>query len=114
MYPELKLFIAGAWRTTRRDMAVVNPATEEELGRLPCADTSDLDDALAAAEEGFRIWSATSPRTRGDTILRAAALMRERQEVITPSSTRPWGAELRLNSGFGRQQQMCAMCDLMC
>ncbi|WP_299417286.1 NAD-dependent succinate-semialdehyde dehydrogenase [uncultured Sulfitobacter sp.] len=87
MYPELKLFIAGGWRTTRRDMAVVNPATEQELGRLPCADISDLDDALKAAEEGFRIWSATSPRERGDTILRAAALMRERQEDIAESIT---------------------------
>ena len=87
MYPELKLFIAGEWRTTRRDMSVVNPATEQELGRLPCADISDLDDALEAAEEGFRIWSATSPRARGDTILRAAALMRERQEEIAQSIT---------------------------
>lgn len=87
MYPELKLFIAGEWRTTRRDMAVINPATEQELGRLPCADISDLDDALTAAEEGFRIWSATSPRARGDTILRAAALMRERQEEIAQSIT---------------------------
>lgn len=87
MYPELKMFIAGEWRTARRDMAVVNPTTEKELGRLPCADISDLDDALAAAEDGFRIWSATSPRARGDTILRAAALMRERQEEIAQSIT---------------------------
>ena len=87
MYPELKLFIAGEWRGACRDMAVVNPATEQELGRLPCAETSDLDDALVAAEEGFRLWSATSPRARADTILRAAALMRERQEEIAQSIT---------------------------
>ncbi|WP_299150901.1 NAD-dependent succinate-semialdehyde dehydrogenase [uncultured Tateyamaria sp.] len=94
MYPELKLFIAGKWRTTRRDMAVVNPATEQEIGRLPCADISDLDDALAAAQEGFRIWAATSPRARGDTILRAAALMRERQEEIAQSITLEHGKPL--------------------
>lgn len=94
MYPELKLFIAGEWRTTRRDMAVVNPATEQELGRLPCAEKSDLDDAIAAAEEGFRIWSATPPRERGDTILRAAALMRERQEEIAQSITLEHGKPL--------------------
>lgn len=94
MYPELKLFIAGEWRTARRDMAVVNPATEEEIGRLPCAEISDLDDALAAAEEGLRIWSATSPRERGDTILRAAALMRERQEEIAQAITLEHGKPL--------------------
>jgi succinate-semialdehyde dehydrogenase / glutarate-semialdehyde dehydrogenase len=94
MYPELKLFIAGEWRTTRSDMAVVNPATEQEIGRLPCADVSDLDDALTAAEKGLRIWSATSPRERGDTILRAAALMRERQEEIAQSITLEHGKPL--------------------
>ena len=94
MYPELKLFIAGEWRTTRRDMAVVNPATEQELGRLPCAAISDLDDALEAAEKGFRIWSRTSPRDRADTILRAAALMRARQEEIAHSITLEHGKPL--------------------
>lgn len=94
MYPELKLFIAGEWRTTERDMAVVNPATEQEIGRLPCASKSDLDDALAAAQEGYRLWSATSPRERGDTLLRAAALMRERQEEIAQSITLEHGKPL--------------------
>lgn len=94
MYPELKLFIAGEWRTTHRDMAVINPATEQELGRLPCADIGDLDDALDAAEKGFRIWSATSPRVRCDTILRAAALLRERKEEIAHSITLEHGKPL--------------------
>jgi len=95
MYPDLKLFIAGQWRKTARDIPVVNPATEEEIGRLPCAGLSDLDDALAAAEEGFRIWSRTSPRIRADTILRAARLMRERQEEIALSITLEHGKPLK-------------------
>ncbi|NOD76898.1 MULTISPECIES: NAD-dependent succinate-semialdehyde dehydrogenase [unclassified Ruegeria] len=87
MYPELKLYIDGAWRKTGRDIPVINPATEEELGRLPCASVKDLDDALEAAVKGFRVWSRTSPRERADTILRAAALMRERIDVIAHSMT---------------------------
>ena len=87
MYPELKLFIGGTWRKTGRDIPVVNPATEEELGRLPCASVKDLDDALQAAVEGFRLWRRTPPRERADTILRAAALMRQRQEEIAHSIT---------------------------
>ena len=94
MYPELKLFIAGKWRGAARDMAVVNPATEAELGRLPCAAISDLDDALDAAEKGFRLWGRTSPRERSDTILRAAALMRARQEEIAQSITLEHGKPL--------------------
>ncbi len=94
MYPDLKLFIAGKWRKTAQDMAVANPATEEEIGRLPRAAISDLDDALAAAIEGFRLWSRTSPRERSDTILRAAKLMRERQEDIAHSITLEHGKPL--------------------
>jgi succinate-semialdehyde dehydrogenase/glutarate-semialdehyde dehydrogenase len=51
-YPDLHLYINGKWRKTARDLPVLNPATEEEIGRLPHADKSDLDDALAAAEKG--------------------------------------------------------------
>jgi succinate-semialdehyde dehydrogenase/glutarate-semialdehyde dehydrogenase len=94
MYPELQLFIDGTWRKGASDMPVVNPATEEELGRLPIATTEDLDDALAAAERGFRLWSRASPRERADTILRAAALMRERIEEIATSITLEHGKPL--------------------
>ncbi|MCT4609684.1 MAG: NAD-dependent succinate-semialdehyde dehydrogenase [Pelagimonas sp.] len=94
MYPELQLFIDGTWRKGASDMPVVNPATEDELGRLPIATTEDLDDALAAAERGFRLWSRTSPRERADTILRAAALMRERIEEIATSITLEHGKPL--------------------
>ena len=62
MYPDLKLFIGGEWRKTASDLPVVNPATEEEIGRLPRAGINDLDDALDAAENGLRIWRRTAPR----------------------------------------------------
>ena len=94
MYPDLKLFIAGKWRKTDADMTVINPATEEELGRLPRASIKDLDDALEAAVKGLEIWRKTSPRERADTILRAAALMRERQEEIAQSITLEHGKPL--------------------
>lgn len=94
MYPELSLFIDGKRRKTERDMPVVNPATEQEIGRLPCASQVDLDDALTAAIKGFDRWSRTSPRERVDTILRAAALMRERHEEIATSITLEHGKPL--------------------
>ena len=94
MYPDLKLFIAGKWRKTEEDITVINPATEEELGRLPCASIKDLDDALEAAVKGFEIWRKTSPRERADTILHAATLMRERQEEIAQSITLEHGKPL--------------------
>ncbi|MDG1412009.1 MAG: NAD-dependent succinate-semialdehyde dehydrogenase [Acidimicrobiales bacterium] len=86
-YPDLQLYIGGAWRTTTETLPVVNPATEEIIGRLPCAGQQDLDDALAAAQAGFAIWSRTAPRDRADVMLRAAAIMRTRQDEIAHSIT---------------------------
>jgi succinate-semialdehyde dehydrogenase/glutarate-semialdehyde dehydrogenase len=86
-YPDLHLFINGEWRKTASDIPVVNPATEEEIGRLPHADKGDLDDALAAAESGFKIWSRTPPVERATVLVKAAALMRQRQEEIAAAIT---------------------------
>jgi succinate-semialdehyde dehydrogenase / glutarate-semialdehyde dehydrogenase len=91
MYPDLKLFIGGEWRKTASDLPVVNPATEEEIGRLPRAGINDLDDALDAAENGLRIWRRTAPRDRSDIIMRAAGLMRDRQEEIAQTITAEHG-----------------------
>ncbi len=94
VYPELGLFIGGKWRAGVRDMPVVDPATEEEIGRLPRATVSDLEDAIEAAEAGLRIWDRTPPRIRSDIILRAAAIMRERQEDIAQAITAEHGKPL--------------------
>ncbi|NKX65582.1 NAD-dependent succinate-semialdehyde dehydrogenase [Labrenzia sp. 5N] len=94
IYPDLRLYIGGEWRKTRDDLAVVNPATEEEIGRLPHARISDLDDALEAAETGFRVWCRTAPRERADIILKASALLRERQEEIARAITAEHGKPL--------------------
>lgn len=95
MYPDLGLFIAGEWRKAASDLPVINPATEEEIGRLPRASKADLQDALSAAVEGFEMWRRVSPRERADTILRAAALMRARQEEIATSITLEHGKPLK-------------------
>ena len=62
-YPELKLYIGGEWKTAP-GAPVINPADESVLGTVPHATMADLDDALAAAERGFRIWRATAPAKR--------------------------------------------------
>lgn len=93
-YPELKLYIDGQWRATANELPVLNPATEEEIGRLPHADREDLDDALAAAEKGFRVWSATPAVERAKVLMRAAALMRERRDDIARAITAEHGKPL--------------------
>ncbi|MGI9222852.1 MAG: aldehyde dehydrogenase family protein, partial [Woeseiaceae bacterium] len=90
-YPDLHLFIDGKWRKTADDLPVLNPATEEEIGRLPRAETSDLDDALDAADKGFKAWRQVAPVERANVLYKASALMRERQEEIATAITAEHG-----------------------
>jgi succinate-semialdehyde dehydrogenase/glutarate-semialdehyde dehydrogenase len=93
-YPDLHLFINGEWRKTADDLPVLNPATEEEIGRLPHAEKSDLDDALESARRGFEVWRKVSPSDRANVLYKAAALMRERQEEIATAITAEHGKPL--------------------
>lgn len=85
-YPELKLYIGGEWKTAD-GAPVINPHDESVLGTVPHATRSDLDNALAAAEHGFRVWSRTSPAKRAELIFAATRLMRERVEEMAYAMT---------------------------
>lgn len=96
---DIRLFIGGHWRPTSETLPIINPATEAVIGRVAIAGPQDLEDALSAAHEGFRVWSKTAPSERAHIMLKAAALLRERQEDIATSITLENGktlAEARL------------------
>jgi succinate-semialdehyde dehydrogenase/glutarate-semialdehyde dehydrogenase len=84
MYPQLQLYIDGAWvgGNGRKGEDVINPATEKALAHLPHASTGDLDQALEAAKKGFAAWRATSAYDRAKIMRKAADLMRERHDAI--------------------------------
>jgi succinate-semialdehyde dehydrogenase/glutarate-semialdehyde dehydrogenase len=83
-YPRIQLYIAGRWTdgTSGRTAPVVNPATEDVIGEVPLASSADLDDALAAADEGFRIWRSVSAAERAALLNRAADLLVQRSDDV--------------------------------
>lgn len=93
-YPEINLYIGGRWRGSRDTRPVINPADEKIIGHHPVASEQDLDDALAAAAEGFREWSRTAPSRRSEIILGAAKLLRERIDDIAHTITLEHGKPL--------------------
>jgi succinate-semialdehyde dehydrogenase/glutarate-semialdehyde dehydrogenase len=101
MYTDLALYIGGGWLngTGRDGEDVINPASGSPLARLPHASTGDLDQALAAAQQGFQVWRATSAYDRAKVLRKAANLVRERAEAIAGIMTQEQGkvlAESRL------------------
>ncbi|WP_371926801.1 NAD-dependent succinate-semialdehyde dehydrogenase [Bradyrhizobium sp. WD16] len=95
-YSDVLLHIDGKWRgsASGKTIPVLDPATEETIGTVAHADTSDLDEALAAADRGFRQWRAVSSFDRAKIMHKAAALMRERAETIAVLMVREQGKTL--------------------
>lgn len=93
---DLALFINGSWRAGegRDALPVLNPATGGVLTHLPVATSADLDEALAAAEQGFAAWRNTDVETRGAILRQAAALLRERADAIATALTIEQGKPL--------------------
>ena len=95
-YPNTQLFIAGKWQDAAdgATLAVVNPATGAEIGRVAKAGKADLDRALQAAQKGFETWRDMVPAERSKIMRRAAGLMRERADEIGRWLTQEQGKPL--------------------
>ncbi|WP_068089254.1 NAD-dependent succinate-semialdehyde dehydrogenase [Novosphingobium rosa] len=95
-YPNTQLFIDGVWQDAAdgRTLAVDNPATGQEIGRVAHAGKADLDKALAAAQRGFEVWRDYTPAARSKILRKAAALMRERANDIAVLLTQEQGKPL--------------------
>ncbi len=93
---DIRHFILGQWRegAQGRTRSVLDPSTGQEIGRVACAEKSDLDEAVAAAQIGFEHWRHMTPIARAGIMRRAAALLRERAESISTLMTREQGKPL--------------------
>jgi hypothetical protein len=90
-YPELKLLINGEW-ISRPGQPVINPADETSIGTVPHATMADLAAAVAAAEQGFKVWRNTSPAKRADIILKG-------RWPSCASASRRWRVAMTLEQG---------------
>jgi succinate-semialdehyde dehydrogenase/glutarate-semialdehyde dehydrogenase len=96
MYTDLALYIDGEWKngSGRKGEDVLNPATGKVLAHLPHATSSDLDQALQAANKGSAVWRATSAYDRAKVLRKAAGLVRERADNIARMMTQEQGKVL--------------------
>ncbi|MEL7128323.1 MAG: betaine-aldehyde dehydrogenase [Pseudomonadota bacterium] len=59
-----------------------NPATGEVLADIPHATDGDIETAVQAAQKGFDAWSGMTGAERGRILMRAAALLRTRNQEL--------------------------------
>src|ERR1700691_4596953 len=56
-------------------MAVLNPATGQELWNAPVSEVEDVDRAVAAARRAFADWSRRTPAERSQALLALAGML---------------------------------------
>ena len=93
---DLKLFIDGVWKSGegRDSHDVINPVDAQPIAALPYATKADLDEALAASERAWPEWRAMDVEKRGAILHKAAALIRERADLIAATMTQEQGKPL--------------------
>ena len=85
MYEKFGQFIDGKWQqsSSGETYDVINPATEEIIGKASKANSKDIQRALKSAEKGLEIWRNTSPWDRSKVIRKISELMRKKVDTLS-------------------------------
>ncbi|KOU77720.1 aldehyde dehydrogenase [Streptomyces sp. MMG1533] len=87
------MFVGGVWvEPDGGHYEVVDPATEETVGRAPEASRDQVLAACAAAREAFGPWSRTTPEERAAILERAAGIIGARLESYAELARAETGA----------------------
>ena len=92
-YPDTHLFLNGEWReaVAKESLEIINPATEEVIGKVSHARKEDLDIALSAAEKAFDSWKNVSAYERSKILRKAADIVRSKADHIATLMTMEQG-----------------------
>jgi len=96
MYSKFGQFIDGKWHQSRNKETydVINPATEDIIGKASKASSEDVDMALKSAQKGFLEWKKFSPWDRSKIIRNIADLVRKKNNELAKWMTLETGKPL--------------------
>jgi len=94
-----RIYVGGAWVSSMgtETIDVVNPTTEEVVGRIAEGTPEDVDRAVAAAKEAFPGWAETSADDRAKYLQRIAEGLQARLEPLAKLITEEMGMPVRLS-----------------
>jgi len=99
MREQLKFYIDGKWvepAGTARTHDVINPATEEPIGRISIGSKADADKAVAAAKRAFESFSRTSIDERKALLTKIIGVYQKRLPDIAAAISSEMGAPMWL------------------
>lgn len=91
------LYIDGAlcYASSGETFTSYNPATGEPLAVLGQASASDVQAAIDSARRGFAIWSAMTATERSRILLKAVAILRERNDELAKLEVQDTGKPIQ-------------------
>ncbi len=94
-------YIEGQWResSATETLAVVNPATGEELGRTPLSPAAEVDQAAQAAARAFPLWRRVPVTDRVQFLFRLKTLLEDQFEDLARTITMEAGKTLAESRG---------------
>jgi betaine-aldehyde dehydrogenase len=97
-----QLWINNQWTdaTTDDTIAVIDPATEEEVEHVPAATPADVDRAMQAAQAAFADWRRVSAAERAELLREIARRMRADVESLAVTLTHETGRLLVRNRRY--------------
>ncbi|SEN36632.1 aldehyde dehydrogenase family protein [Lihuaxuella thermophila] len=102
MLKKLQMFIDGEWvdSVSGETLITLNPATKEELARVPRAGAKDVDQAVRAARAAFEAseWREMAPAERGRLLYKMSQLIREQKDELAHLETLDTGKPLAQSS----------------
>ena len=75
--------------------ASINPATGQLIGYVTAAGAPQVDAAVLAAKRGQAVWAAMTGAARGRILLRAAQILRSRNQELAELETRDTGKPIQ-------------------
>jgi aldehyde dehydrogenase (NAD+) len=92
-----RFFIDGAWvdASDRQSVDVINPATEEVVGRVALGTAADVDRAVDAARRAFETFSRTTVDERAALLERIVAVYKKRLTDVGQAISDEMGAPLK-------------------
>tara|TARA_B110000444_G_C18793505_1_gene573660 strand:- start:109 stop:1551 length:1443 start_codon:yes stop_codon:yes gene_type:complete len=101
MYDNFGQFIDGKWQRSLSGETydVINPATEEVIGKASKANKEDVQLAIKSAAKGLIVWKNTSPWERAKVLRKISELIRKKIDILSKWMTIEVGKPLSEGPG---------------
>ena len=116
----LRNYIGGAWVAPAAAdyLDLTNPATGEQLGRVPLSGAREVDQAVAAAQTAFLKWREVPPVVRARYLFKLKFLIEEQFDDLAATVTRENGKTLdeargSVRRGIENVEHACGIPTLM-